>query len=30
MSMTATGILVFTPTMIAIANNVTEKKILNH
>lgn len=30
MSMTATGILVFTPTMIAIADNVTEKKILRH
>jgi hypothetical protein len=30
MSMTAIGILVFTPTMIAIADNVTEKKILRH
>jgi hypothetical protein len=30
MSLTATGVLVFTPTMIALADNVTEKKILRH
>lgn len=30
MSMTATGLLVFTPTLIAIADQITEKKILRH